>query len=119
MIITGARHCRLPEPCIRVTGVVQPVTGAITMNWITSSLRNKILLIAGTGTVLVVGSALYGFSEIWHGIRSLQDLAERLATDSGTTQEAALALQQIIDEERHGVFRLHRCSKRSYRVQAP
>jgi methyl-accepting chemotaxis protein len=74
------------------------------MKWITSSLRNKILLIAGTGTVLVVGSALYGFGEIWHGIHALQSLADRLATDGGAAQEAAGAMQRIIDEERHGIL---------------
>jgi methyl-accepting chemotaxis protein len=73
------------------------------MKWITSSLRNKILLIAGTGTVLVVGSALYGFGEIWHGIQSLQALADRLAA-SGADQATAQALQQAIDEERRGIL---------------
>lgn len=73
------------------------------MKWITSSLRNKILLIAGAGTMLVVGSALYGFSEIWHGLQSLQALADRLAGDE-TTRDTARLLQQAIDEEHGGIL---------------
>ncbi|HEY9149187.1 MAG TPA: methyl-accepting chemotaxis protein [Gammaproteobacteria bacterium] len=73
------------------------------MKWITRSLRNKILLIAGTGTLLVVGSALYGFSEIWHGLQSLQTLTDRLAGDE-TTRDTARLLQQAIDEEHSGIL---------------
>ena len=41
--------------------------------WITHSIRNKLLLITGTGTGLVVGAALFGAWLAWTSISSFQD----------------------------------------------
>lgn len=43
------------------------------MNWITNSIRNKFLLIAGGGTTLLLAASLFGF---WLSWNSISDLAE-------------------------------------------
>ncbi|QKQ25825.1 hypothetical protein [Candidatus Reidiella endopervernicosa] len=42
------------------------------MEWITSSIRNKLLAITGAGTTLVLAAALFGIFLGWQAISSFE-----------------------------------------------
>ncbi len=61
------------------------------VQWITGSIRNKMLLITGSGTTLLLCSALLGLWMSWQGINHLQE-------DTLSHLEAE---RQLIDIEKH------------------
>ena len=42
-------------------------------NWVASRIRNKLLIITGTGTTLVLLAAAYGFWQTWDNLQSIHD----------------------------------------------
>ncbi|MDP1704301.1 MAG: methyl-accepting chemotaxis protein [Sulfurimicrobium sp.] len=59
------------------------------MNWITHSIRNKLLLISGGGTILLLASALLGLFLSWNSIQYFQHEVEARRAD----QNQILAIQ--------------------------
>lgn len=43
------------------------------MNWAGSRIRNKLLIITGTGTTLVLAAAAYGFWHTWDNLQAIHD----------------------------------------------
>ena len=46
------------------------------MDWIKNSIRNKLFMISGTGTVLLIAAALFGLLTAWSDIQTLGQLVE-------------------------------------------
>ncbi|MHB1591760.1 MAG: hypothetical protein ACYCTW_09545 [Sulfuricella sp.] len=49
------------------------------MDWIKHSIRNKLLMISGTGTVLLIAAALFG---LWMAWSDIQTFAQKEAVES-------------------------------------
>lgn len=60
------------------------------MNLIQASLRNKLFVITGTGTTLLLAAALYGLWSTWSGSQDLNALLQGLGTEHVGAAQAAL-----------------------------
>lgn len=63
------------------------------MKFIQASLRNKLFVITGTGTTLLLGAALYGLWSTWSGSQALNSLLQGFGTERAA--EAQVAVQRI------------------------
>lgn len=61
------------------------------------SLRNKLLLVTGSGTVLVVGAALWGVFSGWVQIQEFMQALQPYTLDNPSLQQLAVSYQQDIN----------------------
>jgi methyl-accepting chemotaxis protein len=60
------------------------------MNLIQASLRNKLFVITGTGTTLLLAAALYGLWSTWSGSQALNSLLQGFGTANVAAAQAAV-----------------------------
>ena len=60
------------------------------MNFIQASLRNKLFVITGTGTTLLLAAALYGLWSTWSGSQALNSLLQGFGTENVAAAQAAV-----------------------------
>ncbi|MDD5242057.1 MAG: methyl-accepting chemotaxis protein [Sulfuricella sp.] len=68
------------------------------MKWISHSIRNKLLLISGTGTTLLLAAALIGLLLSWNSILGFEQEIEKLQIGTQSTQAAQVAAKAHVKE---------------------
>jgi methyl-accepting chemotaxis protein-1 (serine sensor receptor) len=75
------------------------------MNWIANSIRNKILAVFALGLVVVIGSALYGFSSARHGLAELERVNKTLVAHADEVQDLETDFKEQVQEWKNVLLR--------------
>jgi methyl-accepting chemotaxis protein len=63
------------------------------MKWISKSIRNKLLVLTGTGTLLVLAAALFGLVNSWFGMARISELVTDQISSPEVADRAAALVQ--------------------------
>ncbi|MGE5027195.1 MAG: methyl-accepting chemotaxis protein, partial [Betaproteobacteria bacterium] len=75
------------------------------MNWIKHSIRNKLFLISGTGTTLLLAASLFGFWLSWSSIRAFEQEVESRRADERSILEMEIAFKTQVQEWKNILLR--------------
>lgn len=68
------------------------------MNWITGSIRNKLLAVFGLGLFVVVASALYGFGASRNGLKAMERINGTMVAQANEVKEMETLFREQVQE---------------------
>lgn len=68
------------------------------MDWIKGSIRNKLLMISGTGTTLLLAASLFGFWLFWNSIHSFDHEVDSRRIEERSILEMEIAFKSQVQE---------------------